>query len=73
MLKLALITSGIVSLALFLLCIKLIIVRNGEFSSMHIGDSKEMKKRDIHCVQSMDARARKENRHKVSERRKKHR
>jgi hypothetical protein len=67
MLKLALLTIGIVFIAIILLCVKLIFVRNGKFSSMHIGDSKEMKRRGIHCVQSMDAMARKENPYKVKE------
>ena len=70
MLKLALITLGFVVVALLLLSVKLLLVRDGKFSSMHIGDSEEMKKRDIHCVQSMDARARKTNPHMVQERRK---
>lgn len=68
MLKLALLTIGIVFIAIVLLSIKLILVRDGKFSSMHIGDSKEMKKRGIHCVQSMDAIARIENPYKVKER-----
>lgn len=67
MLKLALLTIGIVFIAIILLCVKLIFVRGGKFSSMHIGDSKEMKRRGIHCVQSMDAMARKENPYKVKE------
>lgn len=67
MLKLALLTIGIVFIAIILLCVKLIFVRDGKFSSMHIGDSKEMKRRGIHCVQSMDAMARKENPYKVKE------
>lgn len=67
MLKLALITLGFVAVALLLLSVKLLLVRDGKFSSMHIGDSEEMKKRDIHCVQSMDAMARKENPYKVKE------
>lgn len=67
MLKLALLTIGIVFITIILLCVKLIFVRDGKFSSMHIGDSKEMKRRGIHCVQSMDAMARKENPYKVKE------
>lgn len=56
-------------MAVFLLCIKIILQPGGKFSSMHISDSKEMRKRGIHCVQSMDAMERKENPHKVRERR----
>ncbi len=36
------------------LCVKLIFRKNGSFSSMHIHDSEEMKKRDIHCVMDQD-------------------
>lgn len=69
MLKLLLLVGGIVAVAVFLLCIKIILQPGGKFSSMHISDSKEMRKRGIHCVQSMDAMERKENPHKVRERR----
>lgn len=68
MLKLALITLGIVAVAFFLLCIKVILIPNGKFGSSHISGSSAMKKRGIHCVQSMDAAERKENPHKVAER-----
>ena len=65
MLKLAFITLGIVAVAMLLLCVKVLLLPNGKFGSFHIGDSKEMRKRGIHCVQSMD---RKPNRHAVKER-----
>ena len=68
MLKVALITSGIVAISIALLCIKLIVKPNGKFTSMHISDNREMKKRGIHCVQSMDRMMRRENLHKVKER-----
>ncbi len=68
MLKVVLLTAGIVAISIALLCIKLIILPNGKFASSHISDNKEMRKRDIHCVQSMDKMMRKENPHKVKER-----
>lgn len=54
MLKLALITLGFVAFAMILLCVKLIFVSGGTFSSIHISGNPEMQKRGIHCVQSMD-------------------
>lgn len=68
MLKLALITGGFVAVAVLLLCVKILIVPGGKFGSQHIGGSAEMRRRGIHCVQSMDAMERKANPHKVSER-----
>lgn len=69
MLKLALITLGFVGLSVILLCIKVILVPGGKFGSTHIGGSKAMRKRGIHCVQSMDAIERRANPNRVSERR----
>lgn len=68
MLKVALFTVGIVAISITLLCIKLIVLPNGKFASSHISDNKEMRKRNIHCVQSMDKMMRKDNPHKVKER-----
>ncbi|MCF0195980.1 MAG: hypothetical protein HUK03_01840 [Bacteroidaceae bacterium] len=70
MLRLLLLVAGFVAIAVALLCIKVILLPDGKFSSMHIGDSKEMRRRGIHCVQSMDAMERRENKHRVSETRK---
>jgi hypothetical protein len=68
MLKVALLTAGIVAISIVLLCIKLIVLPNGKFVSSHISDNKEMRKRGIHCVQSMDKMMRRENPYKVKER-----
>lgn len=43
------------------LCVKLIFIKDGNFSSMHIHDSEEMKKRDIHCVMEQDREMRTRN------------
>ena len=67
MLKVALLTVGIVAISIALLCVKLIVLPNGKFASSHISDNKEMQKRGIHCVQSMDKMMRRENPHKVKE------
>jgi len=68
MLKVALLTAGIVAISIALLCIKLIVLPNGKFASSHISNNKEMRKRGIHCVQSMDKMMRRENHNKVKER-----
>ena len=59
MLKLMLIILVIVALSVLLLSVN-IWLRGGTFRSQHIGQSKAMKDRGIHCAQSMDAIERKE-------------
>lgn len=68
MLKVALLTAGIVAISIALLCVKLIVLPNGKFASSHISGNKEMSKRGIHCVQSMDRIMRRDNPYKVKER-----
>lgn len=58
MLKLFVITLVIVALAVALLCVKVILRRNGRFTSPHIHDSKAMKDRGIQCVIDQDREAR---------------
>ena len=70
MLKLALITLGIVALSVLLLCIKMLLKPGSKFGSTHIGGSKAMREKGISCAQSMDAMMRRENPHRVQERRK---
>ena len=70
MLKLSLLTLGIVSFALILLCIKLLLVPHSTFGSTHIGSSKAMREKGIYCVQSMDTMMRRECPHRVEEKRK---
>ncbi len=67
MLKLAFITLGFVAVAVLLLCVRMILLPGGRFRSFHVGESKEMRKRGIHCVQSMDYMERKANPHAVRE------
>lgn len=63
MLKLALITLGIVALSVVFLCIKMLLKPGSKFGSTHIGGSKAMRERGIHCVESMDAIERREKKH----------
>ncbi len=58
MLKLFIVTLVIVALAVALLCVKVLLRRNGRFTSPHIHDSKAMKDRGIHCVIDQDREAR---------------
>ena len=69
MLKLALITLGIVAFCVLFMCIKMILKPGSRFGSTHIGGSKAMRDRGIYCVQSMDAIERRENKNRVRERR----
>jgi hypothetical protein len=45
-----------------LLSVKLIVRKNGSFTSQHIHDSQAMKDRGIHCVIDQDREARQANR-----------
>ena len=68
MLKAALFTLGIVGFSVIFLCIKMILKPGSRFAGTHISDSKAMRARSIHCVQSMDRMDRKENPLRVKER-----
>lgn len=63
MLKLILLTLGIIALSVFFLCIKMIIKPGSGFGSTHIGGSRAMRQRGIHCVKSMDALERRDKVH----------
>ena len=54
MLKLALICVLILGFCIILLCIGMILKKNGSFPNTHISQNKEMRKRGITCVQSQD-------------------
>ena len=68
MMKVAILTLGIVALSVFFLCVKMILKPGSKFGSTHIGGSKAMRDRGIHCVQSMDAFERREKKTRVRER-----
>ncbi len=68
MLKLVVITLGIVAFSVLFLCVKMILRPGSSFGSTHIGGSKAMRQRGIHCVQSMDAFERREKPTRVKER-----
>lgn len=48
-------------LAFILLSVRVIVKRNGKFSSQHISQSKAMRERGISCVNSQDRQAQNDN------------
>lgn len=53
-LKVVLIAIALVSLAILALSIRIVLVKDGKFPETHISRNKEMKKKGIHCVKTMD-------------------
>lgn len=60
-----LIVIGLVAVAVILLCVRVILKKNGRFSSQDIGSSSAMQKRGIHCIRTQDWLERKGNKHKI--------
>lgn len=52
-----LVVAALLLLAVGLLSVRVLFVKNGRFRSMHISDSKAMRERGIGCVQSQDRQA----------------
>jgi hypothetical protein len=69
MLKTLLISILIIAAGMVLLLIKVLLRKNGKFSSQHIHDSKAMKERGIHCVMDQDREMRRRSRFAVDEKR----
>lgn len=44
----------IIAISLILLCIKIILLKNGKFASPHVGDNPGLRKNKIHCVMDED-------------------
>lgn len=61
MIKTLLLTLVIVAIAMVLLSVKVLLRRNGTFSSQHIHDNPGLRKRGIHCVLDQDREAREKN------------
>jgi hypothetical protein len=47
-------------LAMLLLCIRIILKKDGKFSSQHISENQRMRQDGIHCATSQDRAARKD-------------
>lgn len=58
MIETLLLTVLIIAIAMALLMVKVLLKKDGRFSSMHIHDSQAMQERGIHCVFDQDREAR---------------
>jgi len=58
MLKIIIITVLIIAICVALLSVKVILKKNGTFSSQHIHDNEGLRKQGIHCVLDQDREAR---------------
>lgn len=56
-----LISLAVVAVAFALLSIKVLLKRNGKFSSRHVHDNPGLRKQGIHCVMDQDREARERN------------
>ena len=61
MIKLMLISLAVVAVAFALLSIKVLLKRNGKFSSQLVHDNPGLRKQGIHCVMDQDREARERN------------
>lgn len=61
-----LITIGLVALAMVLLCVRILLKKNGRFSSQHISENKKMRENGIHCATSQDREAHRDARKKMN-------
>ena len=61
MIKTLFLTLAFVALAMVLLSVKVLLRRNGRFSSQHVHDNPGLRKQGIHCVIDQDREARKKN------------
>ena len=68
MIETLLISTLIIAIAMAFLLIKVLLKKNGRFSSQHIHDSKAMRQRGIHCVMDQDRELRTKSPYAVSER-----
>lgn len=55
----------LLGIGFLLLSVRVLLKRNGRFSSEHISQNKRMRERGIHCATSQDREARQENAHKI--------
>lgn len=54
MTKVFLLILGLLAVAMLLFCVRILFKKNGTFHSQHIGQSKAMRDRGIHCAQATD-------------------
>ncbi|MGM9704735.1 MAG: hypothetical protein ACI3YB_01930 [Prevotella sp.] len=58
MVETLLVSVLIIAIAVALLCVRIILKKNGKFSSQHIHDNPLLRKNGIHCVMDQDREAR---------------
>ena len=58
MFKIFILCLGLLAVAMALLSINILLKKNGHFRSLHIGQSRAMRERGIHCAQAQDFEAR---------------
>lgn len=68
MVKTLIVSTLLISVGMILLLVKVLLRRNGTFSSQHIHDSKAMRNRGIHCVMDQDHEMRRKSKYAVKER-----
>lgn len=61
MIETLLLTVLIIAIAMALLCVKVLLKKNGRFSSQHVHDNPWLRKQGIHCVMDQDREARQRN------------
>ena len=61
MIETLLLTVLIIAIAMALLCVKVLLKKNGRFSSQHVHDNPGLRKQGIHCVMDLDREARQRN------------
>lgn len=54
MIKILIIGSALLFIVILLMGIRVFFTKKGEFPSLHIGDSKPLQNRGIHCATSQD-------------------
>ncbi len=58
MIETLLLSVLIIAIGMVLLCVKVIVKKNGKFSSQHIHDNPALRRQGIHCVIDQDREAR---------------
>lgn len=59
------IVVSILAVAILLLCVRIIIKKDGKFSSQHISENKRMRQDGINCATSQDREARRNKVNKI--------
>ena len=67
MMKVLLLSTLIIAIGMAFFLVKVLIRKDGTFSSQHIHDSEAMKERGIHCVMDQDREMRRKSKFAVSE------